>query len=106
MRKQPTPRGRLAIESLEDRCTPAVGVPWFDGTSLSLSFVPDGTDISGTPSNLNALLGTAGTTAQWKREILRAYQTWAVGANVNVGLAADGGQPMGVAGAPQEDIRF
>src|SRR5437016_3531160 len=102
MRQSPPPRC-LACEQLEDRLTPTWGVPWFDGTALTLSFVPDGTNISGTASNLDAQLGSQ---TGWKREVLRAYQTWAVEANLNVGLVADGGQPMGVAGAPQDDIRF
>jgi hypothetical protein len=97
---------RLTCEQLEDRLTPTWGTPWFDGTSLSLSFVPDGTNVSGTPSNLNTLLNATGDPSRAVREILRAYQTWAVAANLNVGLVGDGGQPMGVAGAPQEDIRF
>jgi len=99
------PKGRLAIERLEDRCNPAVGVPWIDSTSLSLSFVPDGTDISGTPSSSTAYFGST-LPAVWQKEMLRAFQSWAVQANVNVGLVTDGGQPMGVAGAPQEDPRF
>lgn len=105
MRKSPMPRGRLAIERLEDRSTPAVGVPWIDSTSLSLSFVPDGTDISGTPSSTTSYFG-ATPPSVWQKEMLRAFQTWAVQANINVGLTTDGGQAMGVAGAPQEDPRF
>lgn len=97
---------RLSVEHLEDRTTPAWGIPWFDGSSLTLSFVPDGTNISGNPSNLSSLLGSAGTPQEWQREILRAYQTWVVEANLNVGLVGDGGQPMGIAGPPQGDIRF
>jgi hypothetical protein len=97
---------RLSVEQLEDRVTPSWGVPWFDGSSLTLSFVPDGTDISGKASNLFSALGANSSQAQWKGEILRAYQTWAVQSNLNIGLVNDGGQPMGVAGAPQEDIRF
>ena len=34
----------------------------------------------------------------WQREILRAFQTWAVVADVDVGLVADGGQPVGIVG--------
>jgi hypothetical protein len=102
---QPLPSKRLSVEQLEDRLTPH-GTPWFDGSSLTLSFVPDGTDVSGQPSSLFSLLDAAAPQAQWQREILRAYQTWVVNANLNVGLVADSGLPMGVAGAPQEDIRF
>src|SRR5262249_9579061 len=94
------------FEQLEDRTTPTWGVPWFNGTSLTLSFVPDCTNISGTPSDLSALMGATTPQPQWQREILRAYQTWVANANLNVGLVADGGQPMGIAGPPQEDIRF
>src|SRR5437762_3349277 len=105
MRKARLPRRVLTVEHLEDRHNPNTGVPWLDSTSLTLSFVPDGTDASGTPTSLNSLL--AGTpTATWQREILRAYQTWADVANINIGLTADSGLAMGVAGAPQEDTRF
>ena len=103
--KQPLPPRRLSFEQLEDRTTPA-GTPWFDASDLTLSFVPDGTAVSGANSDLSALLRPAGTQQQWEREILRAFQTWAVNANVNIGLVADGGQPMGTGGTPQGDIRF
>src|SRR5262245_1730181 len=103
---QSLPSQRLSFEQLEDRLTPASGTPWYDGTSLTLSFVPDGTDISGKDSNLSALLGATMTQPQWQREILRAYQTWAVQANLNSGLVADGGQAMGISGAAQSDVRF
>ena len=44
--------------------------------------------------------------AQWEQAILRAYQTWAVAANLNIGLVSDGGEPLGGAGALQGDTRF
>src|SRR5437016_9177080 len=103
---QPFAPRRLSVDQLEDRITPTFGIPWFDGTSLTLSFVPDGTNISGSSSNLFSLLNSTASQQQWQREILRAYQTWAVQANVSVGLVADGGQVMGIPGAPQEDPRF
>jgi hypothetical protein len=103
--KSPPPK-RLSVEQLEDRLTPAFGVPWFDASSLTLSFVPDGTNISGNASNLFTQLSSFTAQQKWQREMLRAYQTWAVQANVNLGLVSDGGQAMGTLGAPQEDIRF
>jgi len=103
---QSLPSRRLSFEALKDRLTPAWHTPWYDGTSLTLSFVPDGTNISGQASNLSALLSTTLTQPQWQREILRAYQTWAVQANLNIGLVADGGQAMGISGAAQSDVRF
>jgi hypothetical protein len=95
---------RLSVEKLEDRLTPTWGVGWYSPGHLTLSFVPDGTDVSETPSSLHALLGP--DTTAWQREILRAFQTWAIETNVNIGLVADGGQPLGVAGLAQGDTRF
>jgi len=104
-RKQPTPR-RLSVEALEDRLTPASGIAWYDPGNLSLSFVPDGTDTGGgTQSNLHSLLGST-SDAAWQREILRAFQTWANHANINIGLVADSGLAMGSTGLLQGDSRF
>src|SRR6266487_2961635 len=101
--KRPSPL-RLSVHRLEDRLTPTWGVGWYNPDSLTLSFVPDGTDVSGTPSSLHALLGP--NSSAWQREILRAFQTWAVETNVNIGLVADGGQALGIAGLAQGDSRF
>ncbi len=103
---RPPPKRRLSVELLEDRLTPTTGVPWYDAGSLSLSFLPDGTDTGGgTHSSLGSLLGYT-SQATWQREILRAYQTWAAVTNVNIGLVADSGLALGAAGLPQEDPRF
>jgi hypothetical protein len=100
-------RRRPAIESLEDRAVPATfGVPWSDPSHLTLSFVPDGTPIAGHVSSLFQTLGALAPSATWQREILRAFQTWAVNANINIGLVPDGGQALGVAGGTQHDPRF
>jgi hypothetical protein len=106
-RKSRVRRLRPAIESLEERAVPATfGVPWSDPSHLTLSFVPDGTPIAGHTSSLFQMLDALEPPAVWQGEILRAFQTWAVNANVNIGLVADGGQPLGVAGASQHDPRF
>src|ERR1700752_672559 len=89
---------RLAIESLEGRAVPAAfGVPWSDPSHLTLSFVPDGTPIAGHTSSLFQTLGAVGSSNVWQTEILRAFQTWAVNANINLGLVPDGGQALGTA---------
>ena len=94
-------RFRPLAEELDRRDAPAVfGVAW-PTPNLTLSFAPDGTDVNGSPSRLTATIGDAG-----RAEVLRAVQTWAAAANVNVGLVADGGQPLGVAGGPVHDPRF
>jgi hypothetical protein len=98
---------RLAIEVLEDRAVPATfGVPWSDPSHLTLSFVPDGTAIAGHTSSLFRTLGAVAPPAAWEVQVLRAFQTWAVNANVNIGVVADGGQALGIAGASQHDPRF
>src|SRR4051812_29787369 len=97
---------RLLLQRLEDRTMPSIfGNPWPDGQHITLSFAPDGTGISGGASALTQTLSPMGTTAA-KTEILRAIQTWAVNANVNVGLVADNGADFGVGGAFQGDPRF
>src|SRR4051794_7886034 len=98
---------RPGLETLEGRRLPAqFGVPWHDATHLSISFVPDGTLIGGHPSDLFATLDAREPTAVWQREILQAFQTWAVEAHVNVSLQADDGSPFGAPGPDQHDPRF
>jgi hypothetical protein len=97
----------LTLERLEQRCTPAAfNVPWPEVRELTLSFAPDGTDSGGQSSTLFQALDPRLPTAVWQREVLRAFQTWAVEADVNVGLVADGGQPFGTLGLKQGDPRF
>src|SRR5438874_10365811 len=97
-------RRKPVWDTLEDRAVPATfGVPWSDPSHLTLSFVPDGTPIAGHVSSLFKTLGALEPSATWEREILRAFQTWAVNANINIGLVADGGQALGVAGGTQHD---
>src|SRR5262245_36951808 len=109
LRKEKTmPLSRpLRLEQLESRLTPATfNVPWPEAASLSLSFAPDGTAAAGQTSALFQALDGQEPTATWKLEILRAFQTWAVEANLNVGVVADGGQPFGTLGLKQGDPRF
>src|SRR5258708_4719979 len=95
------------LEILEDRLTPSTfGGAWPYPGHLTLSFVPDGTDAGGAPSNLFHLLNAQAATSTWETAILQAFQTWAVNTNVNVGVTADGGQALGSTGAVQGDARF
>jgi hypothetical protein len=48
----------------------------------------------------------SGAGSVWEREVLRAFQTWASVSNINIGVVADGGQPLGTTGAVQGDSRF
>jgi hypothetical protein len=96
---------KLRLEQLEDRCVPAtVGIAW-PSSNITLSFAPDGTNITGSSSNLMALLAPLGTTAA-EQSILSAFQTWAVNANINIGLVNDNGAAWDVPGLIQADPRF
>ena len=97
-------RRGLQVEPLEGREVPAAfGLPWGNAGHLSLSFAPDGTDVAG---QTNTLAAEFAANPNWKQDILRAFQTWAVQANINIAITPDKGQPFGVAGALQGDERF
>jgi hypothetical protein len=96
------------LEQLEDRAVPAqFGTPWADGTSITLSFVPDGTTIDGSPSVLyQTMLAQGMTPDQWQMEMVRAVANWTNSTNLNVGIVADGGQAIGTVGVIEGDARF
>jgi predicted Zn-dependent protease len=98
---------RLHLELLESRLTPSTtGVPWPDPGHVTLSFVPDGTNVSGQASSLFNTLNASASTAAWQTAILQAVETWQSYANINVGVVADGGQAAGTPGAIEGDSRF
>jgi hypothetical protein len=95
------------IEKLEDRFTPAqFGIPWPDATHLTLSFAPDGTSLPKDSSDLFQALDAQMPREVWQLEILRAFQTWANQANINVGVVRDRGMAFGTSGPTQGDDRF
>jgi hypothetical protein len=106
-RHQTRPR-ILCLEALEDRITPAsFGFPWPDAQHLTLSFVPDGTVVGNSTSQLSATATAAGYTATaWEMEILRAFQTWAVQTQVSISVVNDTGMPLGTPGLLEGDPRF
>jgi hypothetical protein len=99
------PRLGSTFGPLEDRLAPAqFGLPWPNANLLTVSFPADGV---ATPVGGNEAAGKLGATAPgWQREVLRAFQTWAVNTPLNIGVVADGGQPLGAPGAVQGDRRF
>ncbi len=100
-------RRPLSVESLEARENPAVfGYAWTN-PAVTVSTVPDGTSLDGTPSNLFAALGANGlSAAQVQGEVSRALQSWAAAGNLNFGWVGDNGSALGAAGAAQGDARF
>lgn len=98
-------RRRLQCESLEARyALNGDGDFLQNAQSLTLSFVPDGTHVSDEVSSLATTL--ASKVPNWQAVIVRAFQTWAQNANINVGVVADGGQPLGIQGQSHFDSRF
>ncbi len=98
---------KLLVEPLESRNLLTIfGVPWPDGSHLTLSFEPDGTSINGSNSNLFAEMNTSMPSGVWQKEILKAFQTWAVNSNLNIGVVSDNGAPNGTAGGLSGDSRF
>lgn len=94
----------LHLEPLEPRDVPATfGTPWSDGRHVTLSFAPDGTSILGAGSDLGATLFAQDPGARFA--VLKAFQAWAVHANVNIGLVADSGAAFGTDGTASGDIR-
>lgn len=101
------PRSLPRVESLDHRDVPATfGIPWGDPNHLTLSFAPDGTSIAGEPSTLFQSLDAQMPTATWQGQILRAFQTWASQAGINLTVVADDGSPFGAPGLTQHDPRF
>jgi hypothetical protein len=100
-------RNPLRFQQLESRDVPSTfGVAWPDGKHLRLSFTPDGTADGSTTSKLFQNLSADLPSSDWQLTILRAFQTWAVNANVNIGVVADGGQAIETPGPLQGDPRF
>jgi len=99
------------LENLEARLAlSGWGNPWPEPERLTVSFAPDGAEISG---RLNRLFDSLDQTTErdvWQVELLRAFQTWAEHANLNFSLVEDNGLPFGIPtpaqGSPQGgDIR-
>lgn len=102
-----TRRRRLMMEQLEDRRLPATfGIPWADPSRLSLSFAPDGTAIAGRVSRLFESLGQDHAPQEWRRDILRAFHTWASQTNLDIAVVPDDGTAFGAPGRWQNDPRF
>lgn len=80
--------------------------PWLGRKLLTLSFAPDGTSIASEANQLYAKLNQLGTPEQWQATIARAFQTWAVHADIEVGVVADSGDNFGIQGRTQGDPRF
>jgi hypothetical protein len=98
---------RPTLETLEDRSVPAnLTTPWADPQHLTISFVPDGTQVGGAQSNLFSVLDAVAPRDVWQHEVLRSFQSWAAPADIDIGLVADSGDAVGTGSLAQGDPRF
>ncbi|MGP0064101.1 MAG: Ig-like domain-containing protein [Isosphaeraceae bacterium] len=92
------------LESLESRVVlySATGNAWMNPEIITISFVPDGTNLGGVTSNLQSTFNSnPNLVNRWENTILQAAQVWAQQTNINFEVVPDDGEPTG-AGADQE----
>ncbi len=102
-------RSRPSLEALESRVVlySASGNAWPSPALITLSFMPDGTNINGKASNLQATFNAKfGSTAAWENIIIKAAQTWAAQTNVNFAVVSDNGTAEGSGSNQQGDPGF
>lgn len=99
-------RRLLRFESLEGRQMMDGSSPWTGSANLTLSFAPDGTNVSSLANSLYDKFGQLASRSAWQGAILHAFQTWAVHSNINIGLTGDSGAAFGISGPTQGDRRF
>jgi hypothetical protein len=100
-----TRRALLRVEQLEGRVVPYAtsGNAWPHAQVVSISFVPDGTDLGGVKSNLFSTFNARWSTATWEAQILKAAQVWAQQTNLNFTVISDNGGAMGSGNYQQGD---
>ena len=94
----------LGMEGLESRVVmySATGNAWLNPAVVTISFMPDGTDLGGVQSNMQSAFDSNPYLAgRWKDEILKAAQVWAQQTNVNFVVVPDDGAPVGEGGFQQ-----
>jgi hypothetical protein len=103
---------RPLLEELESRVVlySASGNLWPAPQLVTISIMPDGTNLGGPTSNLNSVFNSKPVLNQpgngWQSIILRAAQAWAAQTNLNFSLVTDNGAPLGAAGNQQGDPNF
>jgi hypothetical protein len=99
----------LSLESLESRLVlfAVSGNAWPNPAAITISFMPDGTDLGGVQSNLfSAFNANPRLAGQWQTQILKAAQVWAQQTNINFVVVPDDGAPSGWGNYEQGDPGF
>jgi predicted Zn-dependent protease len=97
-KKSPAHQSQLRVEQLESRIVPysATGNLWGHPQLITISFVPDGTNLGGVSSNLFSTFNSKfGSSTAWENQILKAAQQWAQQTNINFAVVADNGAASG-----------
>ncbi len=92
------------VESLETRVVlySATGNAWMNPEVITISFVPDGTNLGGVTSNLQSTFNSnPNLVGRWENTILQAAQVSAQQTNINFVVVPDDGEATG-SGADQE----
>src|SRR5262249_22624524 len=80
---------------------------WVHPELVTISFVPDGTNLGGKTSNLFATFNAKfGSAATWQNQILKGAQQWAMQTNLNFALKTDSGAASGSGNYQQGDSTF
>ncbi len=100
---------RSKVETLEKRVLlyATSGNAWPNKDLITLSFMPDGTNLGGATSNLVSTFNTKfGSAATWQNQILKAAQYWAQQTNINFAVVTDNGATSGSGSYQQGDPNF
>ena len=85
----------------------ATGGAWSYGSRITFSFVPDGTNIGGSPSTLyQSLTAIFPNQNVWQTQFLKAAAAWEQVANINLAWVPDAGGDLGALAHQQGDPRF
>jgi hypothetical protein len=106
--RPPAPRAQLRIESLESRLVPYAvsGNSWVHPELVTISLVPDGTNLGGATSNLFSAFNARWSQATWTNQIYKAAQVWAQQTNLNFQIISDNGSATGSGNNQQGDPGF
>jgi hypothetical protein len=97
------------MEELETRVVPysISSNMWPSSQLVTVSFMPDGTDLGGVKSNLFATMNARfGSSATWQNQILKAAQVFAKHTDLNLVVVPDNGAPSGSGAYQQGDPEF
>lgn len=100
---------QVKVESLESRVLlyATSGNAWPNSELITISFMPDGTDLGGVTSNLQSTFNAKfGSAATWQNQILKAAQYWAQQTNINFAIVSDNGDFAGAGEYQQGDPNF